>query len=118
MKYAGILAIAISALGLLACPMAANAAQPGSLIRTDAGSVKPETVRYVRKRRPLSVDIYSTRRRVGGYSYSASDVSSTYSRSSPPPYLDVRQTPGGPFDSGFFFDSGIGPRGGFSPYMH
>lgn len=29
-----------------------------------------------------------------------------------------RQTPGGPFDSGFFFDSGIGPNGGNSPYMN
>jgi len=30
----------------------------------------------------------------------------------------VRQTPGGPFDSGFFFDSAIGPHGGNSPYQH
>jgi hypothetical protein len=30
-----------------------------------------------------------------------------------------RQTEGGPFDHGFFFDSGIGsPHGGDSPYMH
>lgn len=29
-----------------------------------------------------------------------------------------RQTPGGPFDSGFFFDSGIGRNGGQSPYMN
>ena len=28
------------------------------------------------------------------------------------------QTPGGPFDSGFFFDSGIRPNGGNSPYMN
>lgn len=33
------------------------------------------------------------------------------------PYLN-RQSPGGPFDSGFFFDSGIGPNGGDSPYMN
>jgi len=33
------------------------------------------------------------------------------------PYIN-RQTPGGPFDSGFFFDSGIGPNGGNSPYMN
>jgi hypothetical protein len=26
--------------------------------------------------------------------------------------------PAGPFDHGFFFDSGIGPRGGDSPYLH
>ena len=37
------------------------------------------------------------------------------------PYIN-RQTPGGPFDSGFFFDSPIGPTqlgpGGQSPYMN
>jgi hypothetical protein len=29
-----------------------------------------------------------------------------------------KQTQGGPFDSGFFFDSGINPNGGDSPYMN
>jgi hypothetical protein len=29
-----------------------------------------------------------------------------------------KQTPAGPFDSGFFFNSGIGPNGGDSPYMN
>ena len=29
-----------------------------------------------------------------------------------------RQSLGGPFDSGFFFDSGTGPNGGDSPYMN
>jgi hypothetical protein len=33
------------------------------------------------------------------------------------PQLD-RQTTSGPFDHGFFFDSGVAPRGGDSPYMH
>ncbi len=36
-------------------------------------------------------------------------------------YIDPRinkQSPGGPFDSGFFFDSGIGRNGGDSPYMN
>jgi len=36
-------------------------------------------------------------------------------------YLDPsinKQTPGGPFDSGFFFDSGIGRNGGDSPYLN
>ena len=33
------------------------------------------------------------------------------------PYIN-RQTPAGPFDSGFFFDSGRGPNGGQSPYMN
>ncbi len=29
-----------------------------------------------------------------------------------------KQSPGGPFDSGFFFDSGITRNGGDSPYMN
>jgi hypothetical protein len=29
-----------------------------------------------------------------------------------------RQTRFGPFDHGFFFDSGIEPRGGDSPYLN
>lgn len=33
------------------------------------------------------------------------------------PQLD-KQTTGGPFDSGFFFDSGMGQNGGDSPYMN
>jgi hypothetical protein len=36
-------------------------------------------------------------------------------------YIDPhinKQSPGGPFDSGFFFDSAIGRNGGDSPYMN
>jgi hypothetical protein len=36
-------------------------------------------------------------------------------------YIDPtinKQTQAGPFDSGFFFDSGIAPNGGDSPYMN
>src|SRR5262245_41695024 len=53
-------------------------------------------------------------RPIGGYSYKDYDSVSTYGRS-PPPWRDVRQSPGGPFNSGFFFDSGV-PRGDMSPY--
>lgn len=67
---------------------------------------------------------YVSRR--GGYSYSYEDSINTYgdsrgqygsARSFRDPSLD-RQSQGGPFDHGFFFDSGIAPRGGDSPYMH
>ena len=71
---------------------------------------------YRRKRPPLEIDIYAQRRRPGGYSYRVPDITSTYSVRNPPPYAHVRQTPSGPFDSGFFFDSGIGPRAGDAPY--
>jgi hypothetical protein len=69
-----------------------------------------------RKRAPLQVDIYAPRRRIGGYSYSVPDITNTYNARNPPPYADVRQTPSGPFDSGFFFDSGFGRNAGNAPY--
>lgn len=62
----------------------------------------------------------------GGYSYAYKDAINTYgdargrygsANSLRDPGLG-RQTPAGPFDHGFFFDSGIGPHGGQSPYMH
>jgi hypothetical protein len=116
MRYKGLLAIALGVVTLLSYTGVAHAAQQGAsggIYAKGSGHAKS---RYQRRRRPLQVNIYGGRRR-GGYSYSASDVISTYGQS-PPPYADVRQTPSGPFDSGFFFDSGIGPRGGNSPYQH
>jgi len=79
---------------------------------------------YYRKR--ARVYGYLGRRRVGGYSYAAEDVINTYGltrslygsmNSYRDPFVD-RQTSSGPFDHGFFFDSGIAPRGGDSPYLH
>lgn len=68
---------------------------------------------------------YTARR--GGYSYNYAESINTYgdSRSNyggtsvyRDPMLD-RQTNAGPFDHGYFFDSGItGTHGGDSPYMH
>jgi hypothetical protein len=112
MKHRAILTIGLSAMALLACQDVTLAAGPPG-IAVYTGASGPTKVRYQRKR-PLEVTIYG-RRRIGGYSYRASDVTSTNSRM-PPPWANVRQSPGGPFDSGFFFDSGIEPRGGNSPY--
>jgi hypothetical protein len=73
---------------------------------------------------PHKGDHSSARR--GGYSYSAEDTINTYGDSRSKygaatslrdPMLD-RQTLSGPFDHGFFFDSGVAPRGGDSPYMN
>ena len=116
MKHSCILAIGVGAVVLLAFS-AAHAAQRRTSLVTHADTSEPTKIRYHRKSRPLEVSIYAQRRRVGGYSYRATDVTSTYGWT-PPPYMDVRQSPAGPFDSGFFFDSGIGPRGGNSPYLH
>ncbi|MGE3919166.1 MAG: hypothetical protein AB7F78_26060, partial [Hyphomicrobiaceae bacterium] len=64
--------------------------------------------------------------RRGGYSYSYGDTINTYgdsrnvygsTQSFRDPMLD-RQTNAGPFDHGFFFESGVAPRGGNSPYMN
>jgi len=83
----------------------------------------PKSAYYHRKR--TRVYGYRARRR-GGYSYGAEDVINTYGltrglfgsiNSYRDPFVD-RQTTAGPFDHGFFFDSGIGPHGGDSPYLH
>jgi|KBSMisStandDraft_5_1062788.scaffolds.fasta_scaffold2089883_1 hypothetical protein len=116
MRLKPALALALGALALLSyAGPASTAALPGRLA-VSADHTTFTQIRDSRRKRPLEVTIYG-RRRIGGYSYRAPDVNSTYGRS-PPPYLDVRQSPGGPFDSGFFFDSGISPRGGNSPYFH
>ena len=116
MKYRGILIVAFGAVTLWACTGVMHAGERRASVVTYAGGSGQAKARYYRKRRPLQVNIYGPRLR-GGYSYRASDVINTYGRS-PPPYADVRQTPSGPFDSGFFFDSGMGPHGGNSPYLH
>lgn len=66
--------------------------------------------------------------RRGGYSYSYQDSINTYGNSRSlfggnNAWRDFgadRQTQSGPFDHGFFFDSGArgGAYGGYSPYMH
>ena len=61
--------------------------------------------------------------RRGGYSYAAPDSINTYGDSRAVygggnTYFYNQPTQGGPFDSGFFFDSGINPRGGNSPYQN
>ena len=64
--------------------------------------------------------------RRGGYSYYVDDSTNTYgdsrnlfgSAQSLRHWSYDRQTTAGPFDHGFFFDSGVAPRGGDSPYLH
>jgi len=64
--------------------------------------------------------------RRGGYSYASQDSINTYGDSQSR-YSNYslfrnndygRQSSSGPFDSDFFFDSGISPRGGNSPYQN
>lgn len=61
--------------------------------------------------------------RRGGYSYASPDSINTYGDGRSiygggNTYFYNQQSQGGPFDSGFFFDSGINPRGGNSPYQN
>jgi hypothetical protein len=66
------------------------------------------------KKKPLRV-VVTRGRRIGGYSYGKSEVMNAKEarRFVHPP----RQSPGGPFDSGFFFEQPSGPFGGYTPYM-
>ena len=88
----------LGALGAVTAPAAAQSsedAKPGKPLRG--------TFHYRRKR--------------GGYSYKASD---TLSGAEARRFYDTdatRQSPGGPFDNGFFFDSAITPHGGQAPYQ-
>jgi hypothetical protein len=118
----GSLMVALGALALVAFG-GSEAAQAGGerkrVARADADYPK---ARYYRKR----TRVYGYTARRGGYSYWPEDVVNTYGLSRSlygsmntyrDPALD-RQSPAGPFDHGFFFDSGIGPQGGQSPYLH
>lgn len=88
------------------------------------GSVPSQAEDYrARAKHGPQVKGYEARR--GGYSYNYADTVNTYgdSRSNygaasvyRDPNLD-RQTTAGPFDHGYFFDSGMGYAGGDSPYM-
>lgn len=65
--------------------------------------------------------------RRGGYSYSYAESVNTYGdafgrygagNSLRDPSMERNQTGAGPFDNGFFFDSGSSARGGDAPYMN
>lgn len=105
--------------------IAALAAVLGFLAADDASAASRKAKVYgYSKSQGLKGTVYARRR--GFYSYSASDSYNTYGTNNTvyggwnfaydPPI--ARQSSGGPFDNGFFFDSGSGPRGGDSPYMH
>lgn len=106
------------AFSMIALAPTAHAGDRGA---SSSGGAHPASKSY---RSGARVKGYRARR--GGYSYSYEDSINTYgdSRSNfggasslRDPMLD-RQSPAGPFDHGFFFDSGTAPRGGDSPYMN
>lgn len=76
-------------------------------------------------RRGPQVRGYVARR--GGYSYSYAESVNTYGdafgrygagNSLRDPSMERQQSISGPFDHGFFFESGNAPRGGDAPYMN
>ena len=118
-------AMALGALVLAACAsngLAAERRGKAPVVRS-SGSLEQTGARNYRQR--VAHPRRFAGRRVGFYSYSYHDVINTYGISRSlygsintyrDPFVD-RQTPSGPFDHGFFFDSGIAPRGGDSPYL-
>ena len=81
---------------------------PPELVQAAPGKKSTES-------KPLRVTVHPRKRR-GGYSYSRTDSISAKEmrRFIDPP----RQSLGGPFDKGFFFEQPSSPYGGSSPYMH
>jgi hypothetical protein len=99
----------------------------------DAGGKKPRSVVETQESRDVRTSRAYRRapqvrgfvQRRGGYSYAASDSINTYGDSQSR-YSNYslfrngqfgRQSSSGPFDSDFFFDSGVSPRGGNAPYQ-
>jgi len=112
----GVIALLASLVGGMGPLFFAGAGMAGEPLERAYGS-HPARHHY---RRAPAVRGYVLERRVGGYSYGQEEIINTYGglgRNLFGPFSD-RQTPGGPFDSGFFFDSGVAPRGGESPYLH
>jgi hypothetical protein len=83
-----------------------NFAAPGAYAGEYTQKKKPRTYR---KSREATVEQGSTPEEIARYfALHGGNID---------PYIN-KQSPGGPFDSGFFFDSGMGPNGGDSPYMN
>jgi hypothetical protein len=124
MKSTGILVAACGALAMVA--LAGGSAQAGGGYY-GSGGYRNGHAAYGKshyRRKPGTRVRGFLLRRGGYYSYTDIDVVNTYEgvRTSygmldtfRDPYLG-RQSSAGPFDHGFFFDSGVSPRGGDSPY--
>ncbi len=112
---------------LLCLAMPLSTAVPASAHHGKGGYHRPETkVTYYRAAKPKvrraakpKVRAYVVRP-VGGYSYTSRDVTGSYRANVRALWggLIDRQSPFGPFDTGFFFDSAIHPHGGYAPYQH
>jgi hypothetical protein len=122
MKKTLVLAAACGAAALLVLAGSAQAGERRAAKTYAQGSMEPTKSRYQRRRATRVRGFLA--RRLGFYSYADADVTNVYGGSRArfgstntyrDPFTD-RQTAAGPFDHGFFFDSGLGPRGGDAPY--
>jgi hypothetical protein len=123
MRSTGMLAAVCGAVVVLAFTSAGQAGdRQAGRTYGQQGQMEPTKSRYHRKR---ATRVKGFMARGGYYSYTDSDVSNVYggsrtlfgsTNSYRDPFTD-RQTTAGPFDHGFFFDSGTGPRGGDAPYL-
>ena len=114
-------ALAVAAAFALAVPASGSIAEAHERDGAHGKKVHAGKSRLKHKR---ATRVRGFQARGGYYSYTDSDVINTYAGSRTlygstnfyrDPFSD-RQTTAGPFDHGFFFDSGLGPRGGDSPY--
>src|SRR5262245_21645069 len=101
MQYRTLLVAGLGIGALMACATASQA--DGRKVTIEARPMTGEKAPPYRKR-GSAVRRYVVMR--GGYAYARSDTTFGSWRA---PYAWVDQSPGGPFDSGFFFDSGIRP---------
>lgn len=122
MRNTGMLAAVCGAIAVLAFTNAGQAGDRQAGRTYGQGQMEPIKSRYHRKR---ATRVKGFMARGGYYSYTDTDVVNVYggsrtlfgsTNSYRDPFTD-RQTTAGPFDHGFFFDSGTGPRGGDAPYL-
>src|SRR5262249_38121283 len=109
---------------LVSAVVAAGALGAQTSARAEGSSASPSSKYRAHKHYRRGPQVRGYVSRGGGYSYSVEDAINPYGDSRSryggtsfyrDPRLDT-QTNAGPFDHGFFFDSGINPRGGNSPY--
>lgn len=119
--------LAAGAVALFVSHSAGQAADgKGRTVERSSEMIQTASRKKYRTSRRKGTRVYGySHRRVGGYSYDASDVVNTYGLTRSlfgstnvfrDPMLD-RQTRSGPFDHDFFYDSGMGLRGGNAPML-
>lgn len=121
MKIAVRMGLAVALLSAAGMGVVSGSTEAVAQSTTVQGAEHPAARSY---RRGPQVRGYVQRR--GGYSYAKEDAINTYGDSrarygSTSVYRDQmvdRQTRFGPFDHGFFFDSGIGLNAGNAPYQN